>query len=449
MENKQPSSTLYLLLGATTFVASVLIFIILFFSGMFRITFSNSYALLLIGFIYGISLFSIFALLYKWHEAPERARVLQSHQILTIANEIAPYLRQGFTIETVEKVASIILESTDVDAVAVTDNKSIMAFAGVGSEYHKPGNVFVRPVTKQKKAVNYDDLKIFSYKEEAGCPDKSDISWTGISIPLTIQNRSIGTLDFLYLSPRRLTESHITVARGLGRLLGTQLELLELDKQRELAFQAELKALRAQINPHFLFNTLNTIAVLCRTEPQTARRLLLKFADFFRDSLERQSQFTTFEEELKYVNSYLTLEQARFGAKLKISRDIDPRAGTVQIPSLVLQPLVENAIKHGRAKSGRLNLSLAAKLKNRSLIISVKDNGTGIKSEKLARQGSKGLGIGLSNIRERLITLYGSPNLMSISSVEGQGTKVVLKIPLGAEEHADKSEAAEVEGVTS
>lgn len=430
-KNKQPSSTLYLVLGATTFLASALVFFILFFSGMFRVTFSNTYALLPIGFIYGVSLFSIFALLYKWREAPERARVLQSHQMLTIANETAPYLRHGFSIETVEKVASIILDSTDADAITITDNNSIMAFAGAGAEYHRPGDTLLKPVST-KKITSNSDLSVFTVKEEAGCPDKSDLSWNGVSIPLTIQNRSIGTLDFLYLSPRRLTESHITVAKGLGKLLCTQLELSELDKQRRLAFQAELKALRAQINPHFLFNTLNTIAVLCRTDPQTARRLLLKFADFFRDSLERQSQFSSLEEELKYVDSYLTFEQARFGAKLMVQRNIESATRGVQVPSLVLQPLVENAIKHGMAKRGQLNLALSAKINSKNLIISVKDDGVGIKSDKLPKSHSpnRGLGIGLNNVRERLATLYGSTNLMAISSAEGQGTEVTLKIPI-------------------
>lgn len=430
MKSKQTSSILYLLLGAATIVASALIFFILFFSGMFRVTFSNTYPLLIIGFIYGVSLFSIFALLFKWQEAPERARVQQSHQILTIAEESAAYLRKGFSIETVEKVAKTILKSTDADAIAITDNQTIMAFAGTGFEKFQPGDPKWRSSFVQK-SFSDDDLRIFNLKDDHA-PESGHLIWTGVSIALKIQRRSIGRLHFLYLSPRKITESHITIARGLGKLLSTELELSELDKQRELAFQAELKALRAQINPHFLFNILNTIAALCRTDPQTARKLLLKFSDFFRDSLERQSQFTTLEEELKYVDSYLTLEQARFGTKLKVERSIDSEARTVQIPSLVIQPLVENAVKHGMAKSGKLNLALSAKLNEDDLVISVKDNGMGMNSAKLtpSSQAPRGLGIGLNNVKERLATLYGSKNLLYINSALGQGTEITLRIPL-------------------
>ena len=429
MKNKQSSQISYLVLGATPFIASALIFYILVSSDLFDLDNIETFPFLLVGFIYGVSLFAIIALLYNWREAPERAKVQQSHQILTIAKETATYLRQGLSSEAVERVAEIILDSADVDAVAISDNKKIMAYAGLGSEENKIG----KPLWDSNVQASFrdDDLSIYNIKKQSEISGSSRV-WTGVSIALKIQTRTIGRLDFLYRSPMKITESHITIARGLGNLLSTELELSELDKQRGLAFQAELKALRAQINPHFLFNILNTIAALCRTNPQTARELLLKFSDFFRDSLERQSQFTTLDEEIKYVDSYLALEQARFGTKLQVKRYIDAAAKNVQIPSLVIQPLVENAIKHGMAASGELKLSLTARLTDEDLVISVKDDGVGMKESILptVSHSHKGLGIGLSNVKERLLTHYGSNNRLAIDSTLGYGTEVTLRIPL-------------------
>ena len=421
MKNRQPSSFLYIALGAVTIGASVLIIFILFASGIFKVTFNNGAALLLVGVIYGISLFSILTLLYKWHEGPERARVMQSHEMLTIANETLSHLRQGFTAETGREVAQIIFDETHVDAVAVLDKKDILAAVGVGAKELSAESFLDR-------TGGIDVSGAMTFHDFASAGEK----WTGISVPLTVQGKERGTLEFLYLLPKKLTENRITVARGLGVLLSRQLELSELDKQQALAVHSELKALRAQINPHFLFNTLNTIAALCRTDSKTARRLIIKFADFFRESLERQNQFTTLDEELRYVNSYLVFERARFGDRLQIEWQIDEAARKAILPSLVLQPLVENAVKHGMAKTGSLHLGLAAKLDGTYLFVQVHDDGVGIESEILSKfdsQNGRGLGIGLNNVRERLRSLYGSSGLMNISSTVGEGTEVTLKIP--------------------
>lgn len=430
MENKQPSSFLYIPLGVVTIGASFTIIYILFASGIFKVTFSNDAALLLVGTIYGISLFSIITLLYKWQDGPERARAMQSHLMLMIANETISHLRSGFNSDTCEKVAQIIYRSTDVDGVAITNNRTMLAFAGVGKEHHLPGT----PIRQRREEVrDSDGLVIFKSNSDAGCPDDSETAWKGISVPLGVQSQTLGTLDFLYLAPKRLSENRIAVARGLGVLLSRQLELSELDKQQALAVSSELKALRAQINPHFLFNTLNTIAALCRTDPQTARSLIISFADFFRESLERQSQFTTLDEELKYVNSYLVFEKARFGTKLHIERHIDKTARRAKLPSLVLQPLVENAIKHGMARNGQLNLVLSAALDDGHLVVRVEDNGIGMEVDRISHVNGgngKGLGIGLTNVRERLRSLYGSTSLLNIQSTIGEGTQVTLKIPV-------------------
>lgn len=430
MESKQPSSLLYILPGAVAIGASFIIIYILFASGVFRDADAEHTNLLLIGIIYGISIFSIMVLLVRRHEGPERARAMQSHLMLTIANETLSHLRHGFNAETSAKVAEIIFKSSDVDAVAITNNRTILAFAGFAREHHLPGS-FLR--ARVEEPHENDELIIFRSNSDAGCPEDGEISWVGVSVPLTVAGETTGALEFLYLAPKKITENRIAVARGLGELLSTQLELSELEKQQALAVSSELKALRAQINPHFLFNTLNTIAALTRTDPQAARRLIINFADFFRESLERQSQFTTLDEELRYVNSYLVFEKARFGAMLQVEKHIDKSARRITLPSLVVQPLVENAIKHGMAGSGRLHLMLSAKVDDSHLVVEVRDDGVGMAADgdsQVVSGRGKGLGIGLTNVRERLRSLYGSTSLLSISSTLGEGTAVTLKIPI-------------------
>ena len=274
MESKQPSSFLYIALGAVAIGASLLIIFILFASGIFEVTFNNGTALLLVGIIYGISLFSLITLLYKWQEGPERARVKQSHLMLTIANETLSHLRKGFEPKTCQAVAAIIYAQSEVDAVAIIDDEQILGFAGKGQGELTFKNLKEQRGSSDEGVVDFEHLASKHSKHKR---------WSGVSVPLKMQGQQIGTLEFLQGVPKRLTENQIAVAGGLGELLGTQLELSQLDKQQELAVRSELKALRAQINPHFLFNTLNTIAALCRTDPQVARQLIIRFADFFRD----------------------------------------------------------------------------------------------------------------------------------------------------------------------
>ena len=430
MQNKQPLFISYLALGAVTIGASLMIIYILFVSGIFQVTFNNDAALVLVGTIYGISLFSIITLVYKWKEGPERVREMQSHLILTIANETVSHLRRGFNAATCEEVAKIILKTSDVDAVAITNKRTVLAYAGTSFPNYEPAKNF----KNYRDELDKNRIAFFSKGlEEKYSDDGDDFSWNGIAVPLKIQKKTIGTLDFLYKASKKITQNRSTVAKGLGELLGTQLELSELERQQAHAFRSELKALRAQINPHFLFNTLNTIAALCRTDPKNARRLIISFAEFFRESLERQSQFTTLDEELRYVNSYLEFEKARFGSKLKIESRIDKKAGQVKLPALIVQPLVENAIKHGMSTNGKLNLMLSATIENGRLVVKVKDDGAGmlVKRKTLRNDNNgKGLGIGLTNIKERLTSLYGSAGLINIHSTSGKGTEVTLRIPI-------------------
>lgn len=365
----------------------------------------------------------------------EHSTALQSHLILETANETLPYLRKGLSFESASRVAQIILDRSDASAVAITNLSTVLGFVGLGSDHHVAGSPIITKATK--KAIGDDEPEVLTNQADIGCPDPDCPLKSAIVVPLDIRGKVAGALKFYYDHPDKPTESRIALAKGLARLLSTQLELSEIDRQRELASQAELRALQAQINPHFLFNSLNTIAMFTRTNPKEARRLLLQFAEFFRSSLGRQDALVTLNQELDYINSYLALEKARFGDRLRVFEDVEDASADCQIPALSIQPLVENAVKHGLEREGRLTIEISAKLIGDKLLISVRDDGRGIPSEELDKVldfgYGKGNGIGLSNVNERLRGLYGEESALKIDSAAGCGTEVSFKIPASKE----------------
>ncbi len=230
--------------------------------------------------------------------------------------------------------------------------------------------------------------------------------------------------------------------------------MAELDRQAQLVTKAELDALHAQINPHFLFNTLNTIITYTRTHPEMARKLLIRLASFFRQTLKRHGHFNSLREEIEYVNTYLILEKARFREKLRIQRDIDTSLLGYQVPVLTLQPLVENAIKHGiQPKIGPGTVQISARLVDGEMLFIVRDDGVGIKSDKISDVllpgfGS-GNGVGLSNVNERLRSLFGEEYGLRIESKAGKGTGVYVRVPLNDNAREGGGFTGETESVDS
>jgi two-component system LytT family sensor kinase len=208
----------------------------------------------------------------------------------------------------------------------------------------------------------------------------------------------------------------------------TRNEIKVAEQQRSL-MQARLDALTRQINPHFLFNTLNSVSSLIRTDPQQARGVIYKLSSILRRLLRRHENFTTLRDELQFIDDYLSIEVVRFGDKLKVEKDVDAGALDMQVPSMLLQPLVENSIKHGLAskvEGGTVRLR-ARRAENR-LQVAVEDDGVGIAAEKLATLLEQGIGV--SNVTERLKVLFGANYSMRIESNPGQGTRIEIEMPL-------------------
>jgi two-component system LytT family sensor kinase len=201
-----------------------------------------------------------------------------------------------------------------------------------------------------------------------------------------------------------------------------------LQEQETLLLAARFEALSNQINPHFLFNTLASISSLIRTQPETARMLITKLSGLLRRLMRSTDHFVTLREELESVDEYLDIEVVRFGPKLRVVKRISPDTLDVIVPSMILQPLVENSIKHGLEKKiGEGRITITTKLRDRQIVIEVHDDGLGMTEERL--QQAVGDGIGLSNVNERLRTIYGVACQLKLKSTPGEGTWASMEIP--------------------
>jgi two-component system, LytTR family, sensor kinase len=207
---------------------------------------------------------------------------------------------------------------------------------------------------------------------------------------------------------------------------------LKLEEQKRLLLEARLDALQRQINPHFLFNTLNSIASLVRLKPELAREMTVKLANILRALLKEHDSFVPLRQELSFTDDYLDIEVVRFGAeKLKVEKEIDPRTLDILVPSILLQPLIENSIKHGlepRINGG--TVTLRSRMQGNRAVIEVADDGVGVGARPASELPRTGAGIGIRNVRERLEVLYGNQARFTVVSNPGRGTLVSIEIPV-------------------
>lgn len=360
----------------------------------------------------------------------ERIAASEALKVLRIADLTLPYLRTGLNRESAQQAAESIYRMTGVAAVALTNRVEILAHIGLGSDHHIPSQPFLTEAT-HKVLTNGRILEASSETEiqcsQLDCPLRS-----AVIVPLRQGETVVGALK-LYWAERGKSGPGLGLAEGLAKLFSTQLELAELDQQKELRAEAEIRALQAQIHPHFLFNALNTIASLIRTKPEQAREVLVFLGEFLRHNIRQEAPFHSVREEQKQVQAYLAIEKARFGEKLQIEVEVQPGTEDILLPPLILQPLVENAVRHGllpKEEGGLVRLSL--RRLGDTLAIEVSDNGIGITAFKLRTllqpHTSSGEGIGLQNVDQRLRGLYGRG--LAIESTPGAGTTIRAEIPV-------------------
>lgn len=347
-----------------------------------------------------------------------------SAKALTIANRTVGIMSQGFTPEASGKIAHIVQEETGVGAVAITDTDKILAFIGTGEDHHKPGTPITSAITLQAIAQN----KVL-FADGNSQPYRCSISpqcqlGSVLVIPLQGDEGVIGTIKLYEPKKRLFLKINHTLGEGIANLLSQQLLAGRLEQQQRLLVQSELKLVQAQINPHFLFNTLNTISAITRSDPGRARELLLHLSRFFRNNLKRQSGLTTLREEQEHCLSYLEIEQARFGKRLTVINEIPPHLAEVQLPSFTLQPLIENAIKHGICSLlGEGRLRLFARETPEAITLCVEDNAGAW------QPSGQGDGLGMSLVDKRLKSAFGERYGINVQWEPEQWTRVSLTLP--------------------
>lgn len=367
----------------------------------------------------------------------ESAKAEQAQKTLTIALQTLPVLRNGLTSEAAQQTVRIVRSLTGLDAVLFADERGLLA-GEAANETIVLETIVASAIVQQAFATG--TVMHAGNAGEMGCLIDGCGLRSAVVVPLQKQEHTIGVLGLFRAEEQGIGVLDLELATGLSQLFSNQLELGDIENHRRLAAAAEIKALQAQINPHFLFNAISTIKSYIRTDPAVASKLLVHLAEFFRKTTTTGEREVPLAVELEHCEAYLAIEKARFEERISMRYAIDEAALSCPVPPLILQPLVENGIRHGilpKETSGEITISVSRD--RRDLHIRVADNGVGMSQEKVAgllqdqATGSReGLGIALRNVNSRLVALYGKERALTIESEQGVGTAISFSVPVAA-----------------
>jgi two-component system LytT family sensor kinase len=371
-----------------------------------------------------------------------------TYKTLHAASRAGQHLRTGLTPSGAAKASRQLRNLLGCEALAITDTSGVLAWDG-GAEDLRPflmgraadvlsgGRTAVVPAGELLTAE--PEVHVRGPQKRLGGRKGKDVAGTQLAAvlaPIKAGTRVVGVVAAFAPS----AGSGLVRATGeVADWVATQVELAELDASRTLLMEAEVRALRAQISPHFIYNSLNAIASFINTDPGRARELVVEFADFTRYSFRRHGDFTTLAEELRCIDRYLLLERARFGDRVQVSLQIAPEVLSTVIPFLSLQPLVENAVRHGlEAKEGPGHISLTAHDSGSYAEVTIEDDGVGMDPDELRSLlagHSDGDHVGLRNVDARLRQVYGEDNGLVIETAPGEGTLITMRIPKSQPSH--------------
>ena len=351
----------------------------------------------------------------------------QAKLALSIANKTLPYFREFKDFTALNEVCRIISEDLGAKATVITDKNEIIA----GFSFDKI-NIEKTEIKSEdtKRAIEDGEVKVVIKDEEEIIEEFLYISpniKSCIILPLNEKNDVVGTMKIFFDTAEKITEKNRYLMIGLSHLISTQMEISKIENLKSLVKYSEIKALQSQINPHFLFNVLNTMAALIRINPEKAREVTIDLSKYLRYNLDNNLKSVELINELNQVDTYIKIEKARFGEKINIKYDINEDLYNFKIPSLIIQPLVENSIKHGiLKKSEKGNILLQIKKFGKDIEVIIEDDGIGIKQEIIDSLDSKiEENIGLKNVHQRLKLLYGKG--LNITKLN-KGTRIKFKI---------------------
>lgn len=355
-----------------------------------------------------------------------------AEKALQIAGQTLPIIREGLNPEAATRVVELIRAETKVAAVAITDRENIIAFAGAGYDHHKTGVPILTSCARN--ALETGLSQAAEEREALGCLNPQCPLTSAIIVPLFIKDQTIGTFSILKTNGDQITDAERKLAEGIGNLLSLQLEIAQLNEESKLVARAKFAALKAQLNPHFLFNSISVIMSCCRSNPEEARELLVHLSKLLRRRLRESDDMVPLRDEMEAVNAYLAISRVRLGERLSVCLDINEDTMECMIPVFSLQPLVENALRHGlMGKETDCRLNVRSRLREEHLVIEVDDNGVGIAPEIFEQivTGNKVSqdSVGITNIMQRLKTLFGDRASCTFVTTLGEGTRVTLKIP--------------------
>ena len=348
----------------------------------------------------------------------------QAKLALEIANKTLPHFRET---ENLSEVCKIIAEDLGAKATVITNKKEIIAGFSFDKDEIKKADI---KSNNTRKVLKTGETMLVIKEDDEIIEDFLDISphiKSCIILPLKEKNDISGTLKIFFDTAEKITDKNRYLMIGLSHLISTQMEISKVENLMSLLKYSELKALQSQINPHFLFNVLNTMASLIRTNPEKAREVTIDLSSYLRYNLDNNVKSVELIKELNQIDTYIKIEKVRFGNKLNILYDVDESLYNFQIPSLIIQPLVENSIKHGILKK-RDNgcVKIIIKKIGKDIEITIEDDGVGIEQtiiDNLDKQIKEN--IGLKNVHQRLKLLYGEG--LNIKKLE-QGTRIKFKI---------------------
>ena len=392
---------------------------------------------------------------------PDNMRLQATERTLMMASTTLEHIRTGLNPESCTVICQLLLPETSAMGVAITDTEQVIAYAGEKASDFPPGSPNTAPtreVLGSKRietfvAMDSSDQNYRPFILGAEQPGRS----FGIIVPLLVQEKAVGTIKLYYRQGVQIDRTQLAIAKGLGELVSTQLSAYELDRQAELAARAEVKALQAQINPHFLFNSLNTIASLTRTDPTKARDLLREFSVFFRRTLDNPETRIPLSSELEQTERYLKIERARFGEdRIVVTEEVEAECGDLLVPSFLVQPIVENSVRHGMRDEGALHIDITVARDREDILVSVTDDGLGMDKETASRlleetspapsNTGRGAGIALKNVADRIQRFFGDESGVDIVSRLGEGTCVTLRLSGAAALLSKQPDGASVAG---
>ncbi|HEY4466295.1 MAG TPA: sensor histidine kinase [Klebsiella sp.] len=345
---------------------------------------------------------------------------------LKVAASTEGILRQGFNEENSMKVAQVLIQELDIGAVAITDRDKLLAFTGIGDDHHLPG----KPISSlyTQKAIDTGEVV---YADGNEVPYRCSIHpscklGSTLVIPLRGENqRVIGTIKLYEAKNRLFSSINRTLGEGIAQLLSAQILAGQYERQKALLTQSEIKLLHAQVNPHFLFNALNTLKAVIRRDSDQAGQLVQYLSTFFRKNLKRPAEIVTLADEIEHVNAYLQIEKARFQANLQIQILVPEALAQHQLPAFTLQPIVENAIKHGTSQHlGVGEITIRASQHERWLRLDIEDN-AGLYQDK-----PNASGLGMNLVDRRLRARFGADCGITVTCKPECFTRVTLRLPL-------------------